>query len=721
MPMKNPARALIAYSVISKHLQPGNSGLEIEQAPMEFFRFIAAEKSGEAFSEDVFCEIARQHYGIRIPVPIIRSWAPRLEKAGILKCTDATTIGKAEFRKYVYNNVDDPGSNAQVEVESVLKSFWNYCKDDPFINKNCTREKIDDVFLDSLLHPDSLSIFTKKQQKQVGVKSASGTITLQRKIESVSLSSEEYLQELINAKLDVAVADFLVVTQQTQPDLFQKINLVAYSNLAVETLLNFAQPPNRGQTFNNAQVFFDTPLVLDMLQLHLGREQYGLEFREMVFDGKIQPCIFQHTLLELEEIIHARLNGNHAAYSRTGFINRYSEEPPRILDRLRSLEGAVEAGLNHIGIQVVDDDSMGKGASRQKIVESQAKLIEDRLVATGWAENPNARKRDVQSICDIMALRHYRKDIDKIQDVPYILVSSNTTLVNVANASWRSWLTENQTFNVSRIAPLAMNDSQLAGLIWITCGASLENISRSRLIANCANALRPSTESTKAVYSMIVDTHGTADGERFAAVMTDQRAQRMFMKQTGGEPKFLAPDMLPEFLNQLEASLISEKTKEFNEIEAKYQSENYALEQKLASEIQERNSAQAKLDHRIIADNEKLRHISEKASKRGQHWHIGISITLALIGAALAPTVAYFVKLIWNYELDLLLIFLGAVGASVGCWKIPDLLFSNFCAKRSEQYFLEHIAEYGLSYLVTDAEPVLIADPTSIAEHEEVL
>lgn len=284
--MTTPSRALIAYALISKHLQHGNGAPDIEQAVMEFFRAMAVGMAHKPFDVDEFCSEARKFFGMNIPTPIARSWAPRLEKAGILKAVRVTRVGKQEYKEYVYCEVAGAKDDAEAEVQGVLSTFRDYFRAE-FATQDggCGDEQIDEAFLLRLLHLESLRVLAKRHRalpsSTIGVKRTPKTLALGLNKAPKAPVGEQGENRLATI-FDVAVADFLLSSEKDNPKFFERISSVAYANLAVETLIAFAEPAGDGQAFGNAQVFFDTPLILDILQLHPDREDYGAEFKAMV-------------------------------------------------------------------------------------------------------------------------------------------------------------------------------------------------------------------------------------------------------------------------------------------------------------------------------------------------------------------------------------------------------------------------------------------------------
>lgn len=522
--MSKAERGLIAYTVLQSCLQQQGDlydGLMLFIGP-------AIPPGGGLFVPAHLSRRIADLYCMRVPPLVLESLAEKMCKAGFLtKRAEANGIVS-----YGYGATAIPPSSVTLpRIRALLDDFIAFARDRHEPLRSETDDDLENALLDRLLHIESLAILSRRDGIELPKQTAS-TLGLPRR-------TNERPDDRLGQHLDYLTSRFLVERLETDREGFDVLADVAAANLAAETLLSYREPPSKGDTFGELEVFLDAPLCMDMLGVNPGREEYGKQLAEELRRADVKINVFLHSVAEIERVLDARrqsyLNGR-------GPYEHFQVDPPLTRELVAVTLGHVEEILtDQFRVSIVDSASSIPAGRRAAVGAAEEHSIRERL--SGW-RNEDAREADVSTCCDLIRLRSPLTVQRRILKSGVVLVTRNDTLAKAANGTWRNWLTETKRASVDRArdaAPIAVSDKHLLGIIWITQGGQIGEISRAHLIANCAAAITTKRDVITRVYNTLIRV-SEHSAQIFAAVINDQRAERAVMDATVGDPALVTDE-----------------------------------------------------------------------------------------------------------------------------------------------------------------------------------
>jgi hypothetical protein len=534
--IQKPKRALLAYCALADRLQRPNAGLM--EALMPFFGPVCRDLAGKMFDAAQFSEEIHNRYGLRIPRLAVLGLAEQLGRDGLLE----SVLGYATKEVYRYPRVqtvptEDVPSVTEEEIDRVLAEFVTTCRSDELLI-SLDVEALHAGFLDRLLNTESMRLLSRKESNS-GTKRTDAKLT--RK--AVVPNSAEH-REL---RLDFHVAQFLLDLKQVKPELFDRVSDIAFANMAAEALACFREAPSAVASLSDFSVYFDSPLLLDILGVNSEYEDYGAELLEMVKAADAKPKVFDDAVAEAESVIAARLVS--ARSGRTQLVHLWGAVSPYVLNALARQVGAQAAQK---GIEVKADPKLDLLRSSRETYGSIQVSMDKQMAA--W-QNQDARTHDQRSVWSMLRIRDVTTLRTKIREGQAIFVARNPVLVRIANEAWRTWLREaiNHTRDTAeRWAPIAMSDKQLAGYLWLrNSGAGNGTMSRARLLAHCSAAIRPRQDVKNRAYSLVLELHGKQQADIVSALLEDRDGERALMRATRADPEDVTQERLSYIIDQV--------------------------------------------------------------------------------------------------------------------------------------------------------------------------
>lgn len=680
--MGNAERALIAYAVLKTQLDQS----DLYEGLMIFFRPIAAEKAGQLFVPVEFAEELGTRYGLRVPTLVVESLAERMVKSGLLQ-RRSQSDGVALY-EYANSTLATTNNLSIPHVADLLNQFRQFARTQTAELAEVSDNLLDDALFDRLLRIESLEILSRRDGLE-SPKYTPNTLTLKSKIVNQSTGTP------LERHLDYIVSSFILNLVKQDDEGFTLLSDIATANLAAETLLTYRDPPKRGETFEEIDVFLDAPLCLDILGVNPGREQYGSQFHQELKRSGCRVNVFLHSIIEIERILEAR---KQSYLSDVKFFGTFIVDPPAVRDLVRALAGRAEDILREqFGFQIIDSAAAIPLGRRAAVGSVEENSIREQL--GGW-KNAEGREVDISTCCDLIRMRSGNEPETRILKAGSIFVTRNATLARAANATWKTWLKDKKRASTERlknVAQLAILDKQLVGLIWITQGGQVGALGRAHLVANCAAAVATRKDVITRVYNTLITTSENS-ARIFSALINDHRAERALMNSTFGDPEVVTDEKAFSLLETVKRATAEEieleKNAEIAVIQNKLEQQRVSLEERIAQLEKSRDEAlHQKLEAQQGAtqyrerEDKRQRKLVEQAFKEARRIYttsiIFISLLLGVISYGIQVIFShYFVFFQTEGVSGAMKFFLPAVisGASglLLAWDVPELLVGKF-------------------------------------------
>lgn len=692
MSNSEPSRALIAYAALAHRLTAGG---DVVQALMSFFHPIADEFSGEFFDADKFCSRVLKLYGLNVPKLAALGWCERLVQERLLEVHSRTGPIVYRWKGHPGGSADENVDGFQAKVDLLLKQFRDKCKEQLSIESyGIVQGKLETEFFDRLLKLDSMRLLLRKDNASVA-KSSNKTLSLKPVTPS--------LDDRVAVQLDYLVAEFILNLRDSSQAEFDLISSILFANMAAEAVSTFREP-EQGAALNGMRVYLDTPLILDMFRVNSGFEHYADELWSLLKKSGAQIKVFDHTVQESEAVIAGRL-----ATIRSGTTPfSHSSTAGLRLETLALLDGKVAQNLEARGVVVERDPETSLLKLSQRALGTVQSEMDKKM--GGWKRD--AKYFDEKTVFSVIAIRSPMRLETVFSKARALLLTRNTPLVSIANAAWRSWLDEatNESKSlIARSAPIAISDKQFAGLVWLIGGADkAAPLSRARMVAHCAAAIRPRADVVTKACSLVLEVHGNEEGEKFAALMVNDRAEQAVMRISSGDPESLTKARLPEIVEkamlaagehaaQLERekaetekqALAEEHQKTINAKQgAIKQLETESALSKAQSELELTNARRAATELKMGEMAREIRDMSNKISafdlayEAGQRSFRSSRILVALIYGLIFLLIG---QALTGYEL--LSAAVSFALTLMGFWFLPDAMFNPICQRIAVLYF----------------------------------
>ena len=686
-----PKRALIAYCALAQRLN--TPGVGVLQALTPFFAEACHKLAGELFDAQKFSEEMDQQFGIQIPRLAALGLTEQLHNEGLLEVVSTNSpqrIYKYANQQYFW---DAASTNALTEpqVEGILTDFAAYCAEDELL-KDIDRSSLDDAFLQRLLSIDSMRILSRKEASGT-VKKSAATLVLPKTSDAKDPSIRKELH------LDFMTSQFLLDLQIKDRHAFEVVSDVAFANMAAEAVACFNEPSKERISLEGLTVYFDSPLLLDMLGVNVEYARYGKELLETIRANGARVAVLDHCVTEAENTISAKLaslrSGNNNFSAKFGMSSS--------TDLLTALAGNVgERAYARLGITLERDPEINLHRRAPTTVGTIEAKMNSRM--QNW-RNDEAKQHDRTSVWSMLAIRDSTIPCTRICDSKWIFLSRNTAVVSIANDAWTEWLkgtTKHSTSHIEKWAPVSMSDKQFAGYLWARTGGGQSSIPRTRLLANCSAAVRPRADIKAKAYNLVLQFHGKEEADDLAALLENREGISALMIATSGDPQDITQERLPQIIERVtlaagefaaervrqeseqklqEVNLshlteLDQLRKEAQEAEQRQASKEIAIKTKLAQKDLEHGQLALQVQHltRTLAEQTKARNLEEieileRGMKCGFKCYRRMKWEITLLFTALTYSAGYFAT-----DLPILAASLSTALTFLGFWFVPDLL-----------------------------------------------
>ena len=404
----------------------------------------------------------------------------------------------------------------------------------------CTSDQIEKGFVD-FVRQQGLQSFDSQSEKNYYTRD---TLTLSEEDDSND--------DLIGCRqaLRFISAQFIENLADSDPKKIAVLQSLAVGSLIAEVVLTLKTPSNKAD-LSGIDVFLDTPLVLDLLDLSTPElKRYADQLIGVLDAAGITKYVYSHLIEEIQGAIHAPVANFTNGERPFGPLGNRLSRDHQMLGYARAILSDIDAALKRYGIEIFDTEDVRGGPDydqsefEQQLAPNLGEIHED----------VRRRQRDAASIAFTRHLWLIGSP-DSLVEAQSVFLTRNA---RVADAARRVFRRQN---GVRESAfPPALTDRELAGLLWFAVGGNLAKLTEARLIANCASTLEP---GSGVVSKMLQTLHQTGDEKAvvFEALMRDKRARACLTYRTMGRPSAISADRVDEYFDEMMDALEIEKRK----------------------------------------------------------------------------------------------------------------------------------------------------------------
>mgnify|MGYP005856569465 CR=1 FL=1 len=464
-------RELAAFALVHEEYEKSGS---VINGLTPIFAPALAEQRGSLFSPAQFAKDVERLYDIPMTAIAAEGMAPKLRAAGLL-IEEEDSAGTGIYR--VARSIEVPDADLGEDVVGLLETFVEFASYELSRHGlSAGRDQIREVFLDVIKSQDFLLRIGSSQIDYY----KSGRLSLNSSIESEE-SDTECNEDRLESAIYLLSAQYISSINRPESAQFATLNKLVTGALLAEVVMTL-RVPSGVDSMDSTQIFIDTPLVLDLLDLSTPEHKsYAEQLFKVLNDASCKVFLFSHSLEEAKEAIRAPLSllaGGTEPHGPLGF--RLMHEPGH-LAYTRTVLGSLAERITELGIAIYDSDEIATDKSYRA-----ANLEERVLPYVGEMHyDVRPRLRDVQSISYTWYLRaDYNPET--LIDSRAVFVTRNAGL----SRSVQRFFRRDDEFGEA-IFPAIITDRELACLFWFIGGGDLRRITEARLVANCAAAVEP--------------------------------------------------------------------------------------------------------------------------------------------------------------------------------------------------------------------------------------
>lgn len=333
---------------------------------------------------------------------------------------------------------------------------------------------------------------------------------------------------------------------------------------------------NGKERFKQTCCYLDIRIILDALRCNAKESnEASLELIKMLKEQGAKVCVFEHTLDEVDEILHAyeysirNPNSNQRGHTLEGFDSNHVSWKD-----VRLFRNTVQLKVSNLGITVVKKEHYDE--SHPPVIDEAG--LHDYLDQNISYSRPIALDRDVDSISTIATLR--RQLVPKsIESCEHIFITHNTRLAHFAEQYLHG---DN---NLQRI-PYIIGEPQFTALLWLKCYQTHTNYSRIKLIQDALSSTAVTEEIMQAFFHQVelMEKNGGITEAEADAMKAHMFNMRELMSLTNGDSEQVDSNTVLSIRNRL-------KEQYDTSTRAAISAKNKALEQFAHEQEEERSRA----------------------------------------------------------------------------------------------------------------------------------
>lgn len=346
----------------------------------------------------------------------------------------------------------------------------------------------------------------------------------------------------------VYVAAFITDVRESRPTLFEALMSVVKGQLLFNVVY-FDDPNSVVGKFKKTEAYIDGPVLLAGLGYSGEEDQAAIEeMLDLLYAGGANVACFDHTVLEIQEILEACANtllneGRAAGFSPV--LEHFVEKGEGYSDIL--LEGEkVRESLRRLRVEpkrppsVPEDDPVDEAG------------LEEALAEEIFYRRDIARERDARSLAAVRRLRH-GKSFSDLEHCRAVFVSDNRAVIRVS----RRWFdAEEKRTGV----PHAVTERRITTYIWLKNPVGQPELPEARVVADCSALLRPANELWEKYLDEIVklrEADTVSKDDYF--LLRSRSAKRRLVELTGNDVRAFVEGRIPEILEHVRSQLVAEK------------------------------------------------------------------------------------------------------------------------------------------------------------------
>ena len=496
-------------------------------------------------------DFLKEDFGLIIPVRGCELVLKRLRKAGHLEREKGSFKLKKDLPQ---DDIAARRTDAERRAHSVLNSLTRYAKEHHEIEID--NDKATKLFLAYL---KTFSIQCLQSYSQ-------GTaLPSSNEIESKGLT---------------LVAFFIQNAAEHVPDLFDDIVLLVRGHMLSNALL-CPDLEHYEREFKNVEFFLDTPIIIDLLQLH-GTHEYEAAKELMSLVKKLSGkfYVFSHVIDEVKSVLK---------FSERNFDNSNTDN--RILIYIRAqgmtgsditlVRGKLNDKLRKHGVQI---RTTPRYQIRHQIDE---KALQEVLEESSKYPNPNARITDINSIRSIYVLRA-NSHPNSLEDAKAILVTPNARLARQAYKFGKK-------FEESQEVSSIINEFSLGNIAWLKAPLESEHLPELEVITTCYAIMQPSPQFWEKFLAEIHKLRdvGNISPHDHAFLRSEVKIRKELMGLTLGSEDELTTETISEAKARVLKEFAQEKDKEIEIRNEKIQKIDRRLSRVIENHANTRNRVEA--------------------------------------------------------------------------------------------------------------------------------
>ena len=596
-----PRRALVAYCALAERLNM--PGVGYMQALTPFLAQACISLQEKLFDAQEFSNEVNSLYGIHIPKLAALGMAGQLEKDGVLEEISTGRSGPSVYKYKKITTLENGGVLPVTvpEIEKILAAFVSSCLSDDVL-KSLNDDELQAEFLDRLLNVDSMRILSRREGSAAVKKSSNTLIATQGNLTDG--------QDRVGLHLDYHVSQFLLDLAENSKQEFELVSNIAFANMAAEAIACFREPNENQKSIKELTVYFDSPLLLDILGVNPEYAEYGRELLESIKLSGAKPATFDDCIVEAENVVSSRLHSSTVGINKTTSSFGYGAASNSLLS---AISKRVAKTLEIKGIEIDPNPSQELHKRYPGVVGDIEALLKEKM--QGW-RNDEAKSHDQNSVWALLKKRNTATRCTSICDSEFLFLTRNTPLVAIANKAWQIWLkgtTKHGHTVIEDWAPISMSDKQFAGYLWARSGGGDGKISKIRLLAHCSSAIKPRADIKAKTYNLVLDLYGKEEAETFEALLTDREGVHALMRATNGDLEDATAERMPLIMERMKIA-----AGEFAAHQVRQEAEQVLQEKELAykQELKQLIEKKAFEEERLMQINDQTQQCLNEETKQ---------------------------------------------------------------------------------------------------------
>lgn len=507
--MGNP---LIAFALVAEEYERSGDpilGLKPLFAP------ILAKSRGEKFHAPSFAKSFKELYGIDMSAFVADALADRMCEIELLRLSSSNRDGHGEY--VVENFAWSEDGIEESQIDQTIKFFckWASAKAEG-LGRSISEAALGEAILVRLARPEFVSIFSdeddEEKRKKAKIRALLGVGAV-----DVAASDEVFL--------DYIVAEFILVTHTSAPQVFLAISKIAYGSLIADAVAGLAVPDDVAVKNPPLRVVVDGPILLDLLDLNTVEHKiYAEGLLKTIQDAHLRLAVFDHSIEEMRFTIRSTLAARARGEAFGPMAERFRSSPGHSV-YASTVADSLEARVKALGFTILRSEIYEEARFSRYFSEDREDKVRNSI--GDLHEHVDARIRDAKSVATVARLKGDNRTPDSVLDAGTIFVTRNSLLCKRVIRTLSLGKTEpDPRFTIA-------TDGQLAGILWFVSGAKGIELSRRRLIANCSSAVLPKREIVARI-AKFLNALSPDLKEEFGVLMTDRRASLCPMRLTGG-------------------------------------------------------------------------------------------------------------------------------------------------------------------------------------------